>query len=202
MIVFIYGDSHANRNFLNAKFPVVDKHCSSITMYRIGRDNTIINFNNDEHDENSILCFNYGEVDCRCHIKRQINLGRNEDDVIHELVKSYFLTIANSIRIYKKIIIIAIVPTTKQSEYENIYGPITHEFPFVGSDEERVNYTNKTNNKLQEFCEKYNYTFFNPYKFYSRDDGCLKFELSDTSVHIKDNSILLEKFEAEILMKS
>jgi len=37
-------------------------------MFRIGRDNQIINFNNKEHDENSILWFAYGEVDCRCHI--------------------------------------------------------------------------------------------------------------------------------------
>jgi hypothetical protein len=168
-------------------------------MFRIGRDNKIINFNSDEHDENNILCFNYGEVDCRCHIKKQTNLGKNEEDIIDELVKNYFLTLTNNIRVYKKVVIIAIIPTTKQSELENIHGPITHEFPFVGSDVERVNYTTKMNNKLQELCVKHGYIFFNPFEYYTREDGCLNFELSDTIGHIRYNRVFLEKFEMEIL---
>ena len=193
-MIFIYGDSHANRNFRNLNLPFIDKHQNSITMFRIGRDNIIINFNNNEHDENSILCFNYGEVDCRCHIKRQINLGKNVDDITRDLVDKYFITINNNVNKYKKMIIIAIVPTTKQLELESIHGPIRHEFPFVGSDEERVSYTIKMNNLLREYCDKYDYIYFDPYKFYSDESGCLKFELSDTCGHIKINTHFLEQF--------
>jgi hypothetical protein len=51
-------------------------------MFGLVKNNYIINFDNNEHDENRIICLNYGEIDCRCHIQRQINLNRNEDDII------------------------------------------------------------------------------------------------------------------------
>ncbi len=193
-MIFIYGDSHANRSFKNLKLPYVDKHENSITMFRIGRDNIIINFNKNEHDDNSILCFTYGEVDCRCHIQRQINNGRNEEDIIHELVNKYFQTIKNNVNKYKKIIIVGIIPTTRQYDYENIHGPILHEFPFVGTDDDRVRYTKKVNETIQKLCQDYDYIYFNPYNFYTREDGTLIFELSDTVGHLADNSFFLEKF--------
>jgi hypothetical protein len=195
-MIFTYGDSHANRNFLNAQInkQIIDKHQSSVTMFRIGRDNIIINFDKNDHNDSSILCFNYGEVDCRCHIKRQINLGKNEDDIINDLVENYFITINNNIKYYKKIIIVAIIPPTKKIELESIHGEITHEFPFVGTDDERVRYTEKMNNLLKIYCNKYNFVYFDPFYFYKRDDGTIKFELTDTIGHLLDNSFFLEEF--------
>ena len=52
-------------------------------MHRLGRDNVINNFNSNEHDHDSILIFNYGEIDCRCHIQKQINAGGNKDEIIN-----------------------------------------------------------------------------------------------------------------------
>ena len=193
-MIFLYGDSHAHRNFKNINIPAIDKHENSITMFRIGRDNCIINFNNQEHDADSILCFNYGEIDCRCHIGKQILSGRNEDDIINELVQNYINSIQNNINFYKKIIIIAIIPPTQQNELESIHGPILHEFPFIGSDEERVRYTIKMNTVLKEVCQQMNYIFFDPFIFYKRENGCLKFDLSDTCGHIKDNLYFLNEF--------
>ena len=92
-MIFIYGDSHACFSFKNITIPVINKYEFSLTMFRIGRDNVIINFDSNDLDETNIYCFNYGEVDCRCHIQRQINSGREEDDIITELVDRYFLTI-------------------------------------------------------------------------------------------------------------
>jgi hypothetical protein len=119
-------------------------------MFRIGRDNIIINFNKDEINyEKDLVVLSYGEVDCRCHIQRQINTGKNEDDIINDLVDKYFLTIKNNIVTKNKIIIVGIIPPTKQSDYEILHGPILHQFPFVGKDEYRVRYTNKVNAKLE-----------------------------------------------------
>lgn len=193
-MIFLYGDSHAHNHFKNLYLPFVDKHQNSITMFRIGRDNKIIHFNKRDHDSNSIICLCYGEVDCRCHIQRQINLGRAENDVIYELVSKYFNTIRNNIGIYKKIIIVAVIPPTEKEEYEKINGPITHAFPFVGSDADRVRYTYKMNQLLELFCNKYGMYFFNPFSYYTRDNGCLKHELSDGNVHIAHNYYFLEKF--------
>jgi len=194
-MIHIYGDSHASRSFKNLELPYNDLHCNSITMFRIGRDDIIINFNKNMIKPGDILIMVYGEVDCRCHIQKQVNLGKNDDDVINELVSKYFKTIKNNtIDLDVKIIIVGVIPPVKQDELESIHGPILHEFPFVGSDENRVIYNNKVNKLLEEFANKHNYIYFNPYSYYTRPDGSLKFELSDTDCHLGDNSVFLEKF--------
>ena len=198
-MIFIYGDSHANSNFKNIALPCNNCHINSSTMHRIGRDSIILNCRPNEHDKNSILVFDFGEVDCRCHIKRQINLGRLEDDVIHELIDRYFAAIPKNVIQFREIIVSAIVPPTIQADYENVHGPITHEYPFVGSDQERSRFTEKMNAKIKEYCEIYDYTYFDPFDYYKNDIGCLKFELSDTFGHIKENSHILEKFVELVL---
>jgi len=194
-MIYIYGDSHAHFSFKNLKLEYTDLYCPAITMFRIGRDNIIINFDkNRTTSENDMIIISYGEIDCRCHIQRQINNGKDEDDVINELVDKYFLTIINNIVGKSKIIIVAVIPPTKRNDCEKIHGPILHEYPFVGKDEDRVRYTNKVNNKLEEYSNKNNYIYFNPYAYYTREDGTLKHELSDTNVHLGDTSHFLEKF--------
>ena len=194
-MIYIYGDSHANNNFRGLTLPSINKYESSITMFRIGRDNSIINFESSNESDTNILC--YGEVDCRCHIQRQINLGKNEDDVIKELIESYMNTIKNVIKVYKNIIIVSIIPPVEKDEYENIYGPILHEFPIIGSDSDRARFTQKMNNLLKKYCITNRFLFFDPFDFYKRENGCLKYELSDKISHIEDNYYLLNKFIKE-----
>jgi hypothetical protein len=110
------------------------------------------------------------------------------------LVENYFKTIQKNVLVYKKIIVVGVIPTTKQEEYEALHGPITHMYPFVGTNEYRVQITLKVNNLIKKYCEKYGYIYFNPYAHYTREDGTLKFELSDTCGHIKENSIILQQF--------
>ena len=166
-------------------------------MHRIGRDNHIVNFVNKENlQSNDIIILAYGEIDCRCHIQRQVDMGRNEDVIINELVTNYISTIKNNIIANIKVIIVGVIPPTKQAEYEMRYGQITHEFPFVGSDDDRVRYTSKINNLLEAAAKNNNYIYFNPYSYYTRDDGTLKHELSDLGVHVGDNSQFLKSFMA------
>jgi hypothetical protein len=153
-------------------------------------------FNEDDHDEESIICLSYGEIDCRCHIQRQIDGGRKEDDVIGELVDSYLTAIRNIVKFYRAIIIFAVVPPTQKVDYERRNGPITHKFPFLGADEDRVRFTKKVNDALEMGCEKYNYIFLNPYTSYRMDNGCLKYDLSDGHVHVLQNKeVLRELYE-------
>lgn len=199
-MLFFYGDSHTNSNFRNLAIQNRNYYRNSVTMHRIGRDGIIINFLPSEHTMNSILVFDYGEVDCRCHIERQINLGRNEDTIIDELVSQYFATISKNVQKCKCVIVVAIIPPSVKKEYEDVHGPITHEFPFLGTDEERCRFTLKMNQKIKEECFKYNYLYFDPFDFYKNSIGCLKYELSDTCGHIKDNAHILESF-AQLLDK-
>jgi hypothetical protein len=194
-MIYIYGDSHAYFSFKNLKLEYEERHCFAITMFRIGRDNMIINFNKEELKNNDIIILSYGEIDCRCHIQRQINSGKNEEDVINELVTNYFMTIINNIMDRDLIVVIVgIIPPTKQYDYEQLNGPILHAFPFVGTDEDRVRYTQKMNEKLEAMCSSHNFFYFNPYPYYTRANGTLKYEFSDSTVHLGDNYFFLEKF--------
>lgn len=193
-MIHIYGDSHANACFKDLNLNHKNFFKQSITMFRIGRDNIIINLDSNI-DQNTIVCLVYGEVDCRCHIQKQINLGTKEDDVIFNLVDKYFTTIQNNIKICKKIIIVAIVPPVQRNEYEDIHGKITHEFPFVGTDDERVRYTRKMNTLLKQKCEENGFVYFNPFEYYEKENGTLKYTLSDDNVHIKENGYFLKRFE-------
>lgn len=193
-MIHIYGDSHAFFSFKNLKLAHKDHHQASITIFRVGRDNQIIKFDNNIINENDIIVLSYGEVDCRCHIQRQINNGRNEDDIINELVDKYFLTIRNNVTKKCKIIIVGIIPPTKQNDYETINGPILHEFPFVGDDTNRVRFTQKMNNALKDKCLINNTIYFNPYDYCTRSDGTLDYDFSDRCVHLLQNAQFLTKF--------
>ena len=48
-----------------------------------------------------------------------------------------------------------------------------------------MNNNKMNNNNILDYINLYDYT---------REDGTLKFELSDTGCHIKENSIILQKF--------
>lgn len=169
-------------------------------MHRVGRDNKIPNFDCTIHDENSTLLFCFGEVDCRCYIIKQTKLNKNINDIIHDLVINYVKTIQNAVIKYNEIIIVGVIPPTKQNDYESVNGPITHEFPFIGSDEERVMCTMLINKKLKEECEKYNnFKYFYPYNKYENSDGTLNFSLSDNTVHVKENSQCINELKLLVL---
>ena len=189
-MIHIYGDSHADFTFRNLNVPNKNIYNSGITMYRIGRDNSIYNYNSEEIDENSIIVLVYGEIDCRLHIQNQINVNlKNENDLINELVHNYFLTIYNNIKIYNKIIIVGIIPTCNYIEFTREHDPSY----VLGTDEDRVRYTLKVNNLIESYCIKYNYIYFNPYNYYADIDGTLKNEFT-AGVHLGKNDFFIEKF--------
>jgi len=193
-MIYIYGDSHANFNFKNLILPHKNYYHNSITMHRIGRDNIIINFNRSQIKEKDTIVLVYGEVDCRCHIHRQIKLGKEEDAVIYKLVSSYFITIQNNVPLQTKVIIVGIVPPTYRPNEETSDDDPTRILPIIGTNEERVRYTYKVNILLEEMANTHNYVYFNPHSYYTSSEGTMKPELSDNCVHIGNNTYLLEKF--------
>jgi len=192
-MIYIFGDSHSFCNFHG----LIHSHTflgeNSITMYRIGRDGVLPNFSEEFNSSENTFIFNYGEIDCRCHIGKQINLGRNLDDLSNELCFNYFKTIESNITKYKKIIIVCITPPMSQPYFESINKPITHEYPFIHDDLTRVEYTLTLNSLLEKECHTHKYHFLNFYNRYSTEAGLLKPELSDNLVHINDNRYVLER---------
>ena len=194
----IYGDSHALLSFRNLQLEHRNLFQFSTTMFRIGRDNQIVNFTPNQVSKARIFCLAYGEVDVRGHIGKQVNYGRHHENVCKELVDAYLLTIQRNITQFKAIVIVAISPPTASKDHEscNIHSEITGgPIPFIGTDSDRVIYRNRMNELLQEGCSKLGYIFFNPYSFYTRDDGTLKYELSDKCIHVEQNIHILNEFQ-------
>lgn len=195
-MLFIFGDSHAQFSLagLDAnRVPHRSLVRYSITMHRIGRDGQIINYvpQMDEPTNSFLIC--YGEVDCRCHIGKQIRLGRAEDEVINELAFKYVTTIKNNIK-RGRVIVMAITPARCAEECNSNPNNINELFPFIGTDDERVRYTNKMNICINHYCNMAHIDFFDPYEPYKNAHGLLKPELSDTNVHVKDTSMVLDQF--------
>jgi hypothetical protein len=168
---------------------------SSTTMYRVGRDGVIINWTPCTPDDTIVLA--YGEVDCRANIGKQIALGRLEDEIITELTSAYIKTV-RAVVAEGHVIVVAVIPPTTSREYseENPDGG----FPFESSDEERVRYTKKVNNSLSILCEQAGFVFFNPYIPYTREDGCLRRELSDMNIHVGNPCHVLTQFKPAFII--
>lgn len=194
-MIYIFGDSHARYNFKNLDKPHVNLSHDSITMHRVGRDNSIVNFHISYNSSGNIFIILYGEVDCRCHIHRQLAEGRDLNSVCTLLVDNYFAAITNNIINYSKIVVCSITPSIRRVEYESVYGAVTHAFPFLGTDEERVTYTRLMNSLISKKCTEFGYIYLDVFEEYSRDDGTLKSELSDGICHIRENSFVLAKLK-------
>ncbi len=196
-MIHIFGDSHANNNFKNLKYNnVLNHYLNSITMHRVGRDKlNFINFKSYGINDNDIIIYQIGEVDCRCHIGKQLLLQRDFETIINELVNNFIDSIKENLNNYNnlKIIICCIPPPMNQQYFENIYGPITHEFPFIGTNLERIEYTKKVNNLLKTKCLENSFYFLDYYNFYTNDEGTLKTELSDNICHISQNEFVLNE---------
>ena len=81
-------------------------------------------------------------------------------------------------------------PIQKYNTHEN------PEHPYLGTDEERKQYTLYFNEKLKEKCIEKEYIFFDIYNNYIDENGYLKKDLSDGSVHI-GNGIYISNFIKE-----
>jgi hypothetical protein len=181
MKIHTVGDSHCKEGFRN----VISHHLGPILCYSFGQNPLqrcpIKTFGLREND---VLIFCFGEIDCRCHIHKHISKEKSFQDVVDEIIEKYIqgiLTCIKSLKVKVKVSVFNVVPTVRRDDaLEN------EAFPFLGSDEERKSYVLYFNEKLKEHCEKQNFIYFDIYNFYADDEGFLRREIKDESVHIKD----------------
>jgi len=198
MIIHTIGDSHSwhgfNTNKSNKSSNIINHHISPATLaYSVGRDklNRLDIRKFDDIKDNDILIFSFGEIDCRCNIKKHTteeNYKKNIDDIVNNYIETIKLNIQLSGINFKKICIYNVVPPPRRiNTLEN------KDYPFLGSDQERLNYVLYFNYKLKHYCNINNYIFFDVYNKYSDKDGFLLRQFSDGHVHIK-NGIHIEEF--------
>lgn len=183
-MIHVFGDSHGLFSF-DGLANSINHSRPAITMHRIGRnDSAFMNLNSNERITSAPYSIHqYGEIDCRCHIGRQ---DRPASAVISTLVSSYIQSILHHLPSDSKLAIVcAVPPPTYQSKYESVHGPITHEYPFIGSDEDRVKYSTDLNRSLAEACGvDERLRFLDVYSSFRDDRGMMIFEMSDQCVHV------------------
>jgi len=199
-MIYLIGDSHIDHYFANLDLPHMNCHQSNITMHRIGRDNSLINFKDEYNSPNNIFVVSYGEIDCRCHIYKQVLLGRDYKGICDLLVTNYFTTIFNTIKSYKSIVICSIPPPVRLEEYSIKNNCINDEFPILGSDSERIIYVTYMNSIIEQMCKKFGYIYLYINEYYKREDGSFNYELSDKSIHVSKqcNKYILDLFKEKM----
>ena len=196
MKIYTIGDSHSDfsfRDIVETRFNI-----APMTMHRVRRDKInfleILKKVDVNISYNSFVIFCFGEIDVRCHIFNQIKLGNlTEDEIINNLTTDYVSHIKTQNEFFEKIGILSITPTST-----NINGKGNRRYPYVGSDEERVIYTIKTNSILKKLCEENDITFIDTYKHYADENGMLLRHMSDGSVHIGNTTHVKTELEKHI----
>jgi hypothetical protein len=128
-----------------------------------------------------------GIVFCIGEIDRSTHLGKSEfSDIWQELIDEMVLHYFEAIKV-------------NVEQFNNLYTMIFNIIPVLsdiscaspGTKEHRKTITLYFNNKLKEYCEKYNYIFFDVYDKYCDKDGYLNPTLAYTS-HLNDPIYLIE----------
>lgn len=191
MILHTFGDSHSLNGW--CKISNVQIHpIGPVLCYSFGRDklNRLdITKYPIKSDDWVIFCF--GEIDCRCHIHKNMNVENPYDKMIESIVKNYFEAIKaniDNIENIGKVCVYNVVPPVEKHTIDD-----NPEYTCLGTDEDRKKYVLYFNSLLKKYCIDYNYVFIDVYDSYCDKNGFLDKELSDGNVHI-NSQIHLEKF--------
>ena len=193
MSIHTIGDSHSYNGWTG----IINHHLGPVLCYSFGREKLnrcdIRNFNIKDGDT---IVFCLGEIDCRCHIHKHITDTRTYQDIINNIIDNYFeaieLNILTSQIKLKNVCLYNVVPPIEK--YNTFKGGYHNtEYPHLGTDEERKQYTLYFNEKLKEKCIEKQYIFFDVYNNYIDENGFLRKDLSDGTVHV-GNGIYISRF--------
>lgn len=201
--IYTFGDSHASKlsGWGNITIPNTTIHTYHIgpkLMYSFGRDGlSLLNITDDRFNPrptaNDYVIYCFGEIDCRYHIHKYRPTFK---DTIESMVEEYMKAIALNAGLVNGIntAVYNVVPT-RNVKIQNTGVPkflMSSEYPHLGSNEERIEYTLYTNECLKKRSREYGYLYFDVYDRYCGIDGCLNLELSDGTVHIRDGKYIEE----------
>jgi len=164
------------------------------TFGRMGPDLLNIKHYGVRDGDTVIFCF--GEIDCRNHVHKHITNRKTYKDIIDEVVIGYFEAIKGNIMQYGSIrtCVYNVVPPSRKFDC----GP-GHPYPFLGSDNHRKQYHIYMNAKIRELCSLNKFFYFDIYNESSDEEGFLKKEYSDGSVHLIDARTSAEVIKHNLL---
>lgn len=153
-----------------------------------------------ETGDSVVFCF--GEIDCRCHVWKHSTDGVSHLETIDAIVSSYFSAIRATLSLLPpgvSALVLSVTPPVRESEIEN-----NPNFPFLGTDSERLSYVRYFNECLNSYVWKQKHGqqsveecevcigMVDVYDQYSDDSGFLNPFFSDGNVHIRDGIFLDE----------
>lgn len=191
-MIHTYGDSHSWFGWRDVKITKVNvNHLGPRLMYSFGANGEIV-VDSKKLSTGDVVIFCFGEIDCRCHIHKFVNLEKNNiNEVIENVVSLYIQTVDKNMNTYRNMnvatFIYSVPPPIRKAE-----GRENNEFPFLGTDEERKSYHQQMNEILRKKCSENNIGFFDVYKEYSDSEGYMVKNLSDGICHIY-NPIYIEQ---------
>ena len=192
MSIHTIGDSHSSNGWTG----ITQHHLGPVLCYSFGKEKlNRCDIRNFDISDGDTIIFCFGEIDCRCHIHKHITYATTYQDIINNIVSSYFdaieLNIFTSQIKLKNVCVYNVVPPIQRCNvWEN------PEYPYLGTDEERKKYVLYFNEKIKEKCIEKKYIFFDIYDKYVDENGFLRKDSSDGNVHI-ENGVHLNNFIKE-----
>ena len=180
-LIHTVGDSHSKYAWTGIP-GVTNTYLGPTLMYHFGSYRRYVT---KDIPMDSIVCFSWGEIDCRCHVGKYPPYQLTIDMLVH----NYFRTIESNVngRNPSLIWIYNVVPP--------IRNPIeTLDFPFIGSLEERVEYVRYMNEQLSQT----KYTFVDLRNKYAGPDGVMKEGIHDNHVHVTTSIFIKEWIDKQI----
>lgn len=184
--IYTIGDSHAWHCWLKIQ-QAATYTAGPMTMYHFGHYKPIMT---GKMPMDGIVCFCWGEIDCRCHVYKHPPFEECIDKLVEEYLSAIDVNVAG--RDPKNVWIYNVVPPPRRDPPQKYLVPDNPGFPFLGNDHERLSFVQRMNKRLSES----KYTFVDVYSKYSDEEGFLKMEMSDGHVHIADEKPLKEWIDA------
>lgn len=196
----VFGDSHASAKYsawgkINLNINIKTHHVGPKLMYSFGRDKLkMLDISNYGVKDNDIVCFCFGEIDCRNHIHKHVN-NQTYQEIIHNITQSYIDAIKLNVKNYTnlKVLIYNVLPPAEKA--------ITRDnktFPFLGTDNERIMYTQYMNQCLEKLSIDNEYCFVNIYNDVATSSGLIDPNKTDGNVHLIKGEEL-EKFLKSVI---
>ena len=188
-MIHTFGDSHCTEACgVFGVFNIQRHHLGPILCYSFGKEKlNRLNIKNYNIQENDTCIFTFGEIDCRNHINTYISSTNTYQNIIDNMIDNYFIAIDLNVKQYNRITVYVynvIPPANIQWQYP---------YPYKGSNEERLQYVTYFNQKLKEYCNKYNYKFFDIYNMYADNNGYLNQAYSYDGCHLSQNTSMFIK---------
>ena len=195
MTIHTIGDSHSKNGWSGTK----NHHLGPMLCYSFGKEKlNRCDIRNYKIEDGDTIIFCLGEIDCRCQIHKYIIDTTTYQDIINNIVDNYFEAIELNVTIsqikLKNVCVYNVVPPVQK------YNTLENDaYPYLGTDEERKQYTLYFNEKLKEKCIEKEYIFFDIYNNYIDEFGFLKKDLSDGNVHISNGTYITNFINENIL---